>query len=107
MGANQKIIRGSTPMLEFNLPFEANTLTKLEVYFKQDGKDLLTKTLSDITIDTTDAKKIYLTLTEAETLSFLEDVELYLQLRCGVGTNRMVSEIKEIEVLKLLKGGAL
>lgn len=98
--------RGTTPTFRFNLPFEANTITEAAISFRQPGGVSIDKTLADCTAE---GSTLTVSLTEAETLSF-RAMTLYpvaIQLRVGVGSARMASQIFEVPVERILKDGAL
>ena len=82
--------RGTTPTFTFTLPIECETITKLSVAFKQGGKLLFERGLPDVTMS---GKVLSCTLTEEETLQLRGDTELQIQLRVGVGSARMASQV--------------
>ena len=91
--------RGTTPTFTFTLPIECETITKLSVAFKQGGKLLFERGLPDVTMSCT--------LTEEETLQLRGDTELQIQLRVGVGSARMASQVFRVPVSQILKDGVL
>lgn len=98
--------RGTTPTFTFKLPIDADTITAASVMFRQPGREPMEKTLADCTLD---GQTLTCSLTEDETLS-LQALTLYpleIQLRVGVGSARMASQIFSVPVERILKDGAL
>lgn len=98
--------RGTTPTFTFKLPIDTGTITAASVMFHQAGCESMEKTLEDCTLD---GKTLTCSLTEKETLS-LRALTLYpleIQLRVGVGSARMASQIFTVPVERVLKDGAL
>lgn len=96
--------RGTTPTFTFTLPIECKTITKLSVAFKQGGKLLVERGLPDVTMS---GKVLSCTLTEEEALQLRAGMELQFQLRVGVGSARMASQVFRVPVNQILKDGAL
>ena len=96
--------RGTTPTLTFQLPFDADRLTKLSIAFSQDGDVVLEKDLDDVTAS---KQEITLVLSEEDTLLLSSESSLYIQLRCGLGDDRMASDIIKTSVGAILKEGVL
>ena len=96
--------RGTTPTFTFTLPIECETITKLSVAFKQGGKMLFERGLPDVTMS---GKVLSCTLTEEEALQLRAGMELQFQLRVGVGSVRMASQVFRVPVNQILKDGAL
>ena len=59
------MIRGTTPTLEFTLPFDTSLIAEIYVTMTQNGKTVLEKTLSDCNCSGT---SVSLTLTQEDTL---------------------------------------
>lgn len=95
--------RGTTPTFKFTLEFDASTIELLNIAMAQNGEVKISKNKSDCTLD---GNTVSVTLTEAETLD-LEEGTLSMQLRIGIGTDRLASSITTIPVENLLQGGAL
>ena len=98
--------RGTTPTLTFRLPIDTGSITMLSVAVAQGGHVKIEKTLSDVHLD---GNVISCTLTEAETLSLTAgtNIEAKIQLRVGVGEQRMASQIFTVPVERILRDGAL
>ena len=95
--------RGTTPTFTFTLPIECETISKLSVAFKQGGELLFERGLPDVT----SGNVLSCTLTEEETLQLRGDTELQIQLRVGVGSARMASQVFRVPVSQILKDGVL
>ena len=96
--------RGTTPTLNFQLPLVVSQITKLNIAFSQNDVVVLEKSLQDVTCS---GRTITLKLSEAETLSLNDKKELKLQLRIGIGNNRLASGIITTNVKSILKEGVL
>jgi len=99
------MFRGNTETFKFVLPFYASEITKLDIAFTQDGTIIVNKGLSDCTLE---GKNVKVTLSEAETLLFDSNKRVaQVQLRVGIGTTRMASQIITFNIGPILKNGAL
>ena len=58
------MIRGTTPMVVYNMPFEVSLIEKIRIYFLQGNDTLITKTEEDCAFDGT---QVALQLSEEET----------------------------------------
>ena len=98
--------RGTTPTLTFRLPIDTGSITVLSIAVAQGRQVKIEKTLSDVYLD---GNVISCTLTEDETLSLTAgaSVEAKIQLRVGVGEQRMASQIFTVPVERILRDGAL
>lgn len=98
--------RGTTPTLTFRLPIDTGSITVLSIAVAQGRQVKIEKTLSDVHLD---GNVISCTLTEDETLSLTAgaSVEAKIQLRVGVGEQRMASQIFTVPVERILRDGAL
>ena len=98
--------RGTTPTLTFRLPIDTESITVLSIAVAQGQQVKIEKTLSDVHLD---GNVISCTLTEDETLSLTAgaSVEAKIQLRVGVGEQRMASQIFTVPVKRILRDGAL
>ena len=97
------MIRGTTPTLQFNLPFETSIIKSAEITIKYvDGlkKILITKTLDDCEIG---EKSITTVLTQEETLQFPAPATVFVQLRILTTDDiAIATEIYKVSVKKLL-----
>lgn len=73
-----KIIRGTTPTVTFNLPFDVSTIKNLEIYFAQNDERLFTKGYNDCVLNGT---SLSVTLQQKDTLLLDEDARLQIQVR--------------------------
>ena len=98
--------RGTTPTLTFRLPIDTGSITVLSVAVAQGRQVKIEKTLSDVHLD---GNVISCTLTEDETLSLTAgaSVDAKIQLRVGVGEQRMASQIFTVPVERILRDGEL
>ena len=98
--------RGTTPTLTFRLPIDTGGITVLSIAVAQGRQVKIEKTLSDVHLD---GNVISCTLTEDETLSLTAgaSVEAKIQLRVGVGEQRMASQIFTVPVERILRDGEL
>ena len=98
--------RGTTPTLTFRLPIDTGGITVLSVAVAQGRQVKIEKTLSDVHLD---GNVISCTLTEDETLSLTAgaSIEAKIQLRVGVGEQRMASQIFTVPVERILRDGEL
>lgn len=101
------MVRGTTPTHTFTLPASVpcETIDLLAISYAQRGEVVLEYSLDDVTIaDNT----ISVTLSEADTLLFdASDNEVEIQLRAGIGTKRLASDIIKTTVKRILKDGEL
>ena len=97
--------RGTTPTLTFRLPIDTESITVLSLAVAQAGQVKIEKALSDVQLD----GNVSCTLTEAETLSLTagRGIDAKIQLRVGVGGQRMASQVFEVPVERILRDGAL
>ena len=98
--------RGTTPTLTFQLPIDTGSITVPSIAVAQGRQVKIEKTLSDVHLD---GNVISCTLTEDETLSLTAgaSVEAKIQLRVGVGEQRMASQIFTVPVERILRDGEL
>lgn len=87
-------IRGTTPTVTFNLPFNVSTIKNCEVYFGQNDELLFTKGYDDCAFDGT---VMTVTLSQAETLQFDEDEKMQMQVR-------FVFTDDSVDATKVMKG---
>lgn len=98
------MIRGTTPTLNFTLPFECSTITVCSIAFAQDETVVLEKTLTDCRMN---GRVLSVELTEDETLLFDCKKTLEIQVRCGCGAAKLASQIIFVDVGRILKDGCL
>lgn len=105
------MIRGTTPTLAFNLPFQASLIKSAQIliaYVDNHKEVIIEKTLADCMLDGT---FIATDLTQEETLAFPAPVTAEVQLRCIILQNdkevTLATEVYKVKVKKLLKDGVL
>lgn len=97
------MIRGTTPTLKFNLPFEVDGITDGYITIAQRGAQNLDLPVSRCVRD---GKTLTVTLTQAETLS-LKTSRAEIQLRLKFGERVIASKIISADVGKILKDGSI
>lgn len=80
------MIRGTTPLVTFNFPFEVSNIEKFRMYFMQGKNSLVTKTEEDCTFDGTE---VSVRLTEEETYSFSAKKRLEIKARYLLSTGKV------------------
>jgi len=93
------VLRGSVKQQTFKLPMDSAIIKKLSIYYCQDGKIALKKTLGDITVSDFDSSLIYFKLSEYETYrlksKFLLEVQMKVLLEDG---SILISEPFKVKV---------
>ena len=105
------MIRGTTPTLQFNLPFLASLIKAAQIlisYVDDYKKIVIEKTLEDCALGET---SISTELTQEETLAFPAPITAEVQLRVVVTKDdkdiTLATDIYKVKVKKLLKDGVL
>ena len=100
------MIRGTTPELTFNLPFDTSIIKSLYITFAdRDNNILLEKTATDCEIR---EKAVKVKLTQEETLSFKGRQSVSIQLRVLDDTGAaMATPIYDVYVANILKDGVI
>lgn len=98
-------IRGTTPTITFNLPFDVSTIRNCEVYFAQNDELLVTKAIEDCVLED---RTLSVTLSQEDTLAFDDDAKLEMQIRF-VFTNGTVdaTQIVKGKIGRILKDGEI
>lgn len=99
------MIRGTTPTLEFELPFSSDEISICSIALSQRDEVVVEKKLEDCQ---TDGNMLRCTLTEKETLLLDCDygvVEIQVRLKCG--NRALASDIIQMSVGRILKDGCL
>lgn len=98
-------IRGTTPTITFNLPFDVSEIRNCEVYFAQNDELLVTKEIEDCVLD---GRTLSVTLSQEDTLAFDDDAKLEMQIRF-VFTNGTVdaTQIVKGKIGRILKDGEI
>lgn len=97
------MIRGTTPTLVFETDTDCTMFDIVEIAMAQNNKVVITKTLADCIVEGTVIK---VKLTEEETL-LLKPTALQMQIRAGIGTERIASNVVSTAVETILKEGSL
>lgn len=101
------MIRGTTPTLEFTMPFDTSLIAELYITITQNGATALEKTLSDCNCNDT---SVSLTLTQEDTLRLEQKpyskCEMQIRVRTVAG-EVLASNIMSIYVGRILKDGVI
>lgn len=101
------MIRGTTPTLEFTMPFDTSLIAELYITITQNGATALEKTLSDCNCNDT---SVSLTPTQEDTLRLEQkpysDSEMQIRVRTVAG-EVLASDIMSIYVGRILKDGVI
>lgn len=101
------MIRGTTPTLEFTLPFDTSLIAEMYITITQNGVMVLEKTLSDCKCSGTSAS---LTLTQEDTLRLEQKLypksEMQIRVRTTAG-EALASDIMDVHVGRILKEGVI
>lgn len=104
---NDILCRGTTPTHSFTLPDELNgvELAALYITYRQDGKTVIEKDRSSISIEDGVAS---VRLTQEETLLFSDRWKCYIQVRLRTAAgDALVSNVVDIPVYDVLKEGVI
>lgn len=77
------MIRGTTPLHIYTLPFGIDNVLSLRIIYAQRGQVIVTKTLEDCTVE---GSTVNVKLTQEDTLAFAVDAPVEIQLRVLMGT---------------------
>ena len=102
-----QLIRGTTPTLEFKLPFDTSLIAEMYITITQNGVTVLEKNLSDCNCSGT---LVLLTLTQEDTLRLKQQPqsnnEMQIRVRTTAG-EALASDIMSVYVGKILKEGVI
>lgn len=99
------MIRGTTPVLGFDLPFSTDLLAEAYVTFAQLGKVVLDKPLSACSKSDT---KLIVRLTQEETLKLTGNCNTEIQVRVRTTSgDALASQIIPVETCRVLKEGVI
>lgn len=99
------MIRGTTPTLEFTLPFNTNILEEAWITFSQHNTVVLNKKLNECE---SEDQKLVIKLTQAETLML--DCEYNTEIQVRVRTKEgeaLASDIITVSTDRILKDGEI
>ena len=99
------MIRGTTPTLEFILPFETDALAEAHVTLAQKEKVILTKKLDSCACD---GSKLSVCLTQAETLQLdcgcITEIQVRVRTKSG---DALASDIIKVNTHRILEDGEI
>lgn len=99
------MIRGTTPTLQFKLPFETSLLSAVYITFAQNEKAVIEKELHDCTAE---GRTLTLRLTQEDTLKLVHSANVAIQLRAKTNAGEaLASNIITTSVYKILKDGVI
>lgn len=91
---------GTTPTFTFELPADVTGITKVKITFRQSGRLILEKYLSDCTLD---GNVIKVSLKQEDTFLFTHSSRVEVQLRVQVAGNVVrTSDVYTFEVAECL-----
>ena len=101
------MIRGTTPTLEFTLPFDTSLIAEMYATIAQDGKTVMEKALSDCSCSGT---SVSMTLTQEDTLGLQQQPRSLAEIQIRVLTtagDALASDIMRVYVGRILKEGVI
>ena len=102
------MIRGTTPHIEFTLPFDVSPATEIWVTFSQNNSEVFTIVKKDLTIE---KNVIDCRLTQAQTLAFKSGLYAEIQIRVAFNNegynDALASDIMRTAVQRILKDGEI
>ena len=99
------MIRGTTPTLEFAIPFDTDALAEAWVTLSQSGEVILNKELCDCAVD---KRKLSVRLTQEETLKLKCDCITEIQVRVRtLESEALASDIIRVDTDRILKDGVI
>lgn len=99
------MIRGTTPQLDFSLPFEVSNIKKAWVTFSQYNREIFTLENEALSMD---GSQVSVKLTQEQTLSLSQNNSVEIQLRILTHNDTaLASNIMKTDVGRLLKDGEI
>lgn len=99
------MIRGTTPNLEFTLPFDTDIIKELYITFAQNSTVVIEKTIEDCACN---GDCLSLKFTQKDTLSLKHGVVVEIQIRLKtVNGEALASDIIKTSVSRILKDGEI
>lgn len=99
------MIRGTTPKLEFTLPFEVDQISEAFITFVQRDKVVLEKSISECSVG---EKTLQFQLTQEETLKLTAGCVTEIQIRVLMNSgDALASNIIRINTERILKDGVI
>lgn len=97
--------RGTTPTIKFILPFDVEIIEKAFISFEQYNKVIVDR---DIEQSKREGKVLSLTLTQKETLSFVANKTVHVQIRLKTKDGvAMASNMINVEFDEIIKEGEI
>ena len=99
------MIRGTTPTLEFVLPFDVGLAEKVYIVLSQCGNIVIEKTLDDCIAD---GRTLTLKLSQIDTLKLQERIKTQIQVRAKTNDGTaLASDIISVDTYGILKDGEI
>lgn len=102
------MIRGTTPLLSFTVPFDPTECKRICITFSQNNREVFTLEKRDCTIED---NTISVTLSQDQTLSLTANSSVQIQIRVtfenGDMDSALASEIITTTVQRILKDGEI
>lgn len=101
------MIRGTTPVLEFTLPFDTELLEEAYVTISQRGAVVIEKSIDECTLKHT---MLSVRLSQEETLELIAQRNLRVEIQLRVLTRdgeALASNIETVDVGRILKDGVI
>lgn len=99
------MIRGTTPRLEFTLPFDTDLLAEAYVTLSQQGKTVIEKRLEECEAE---ENLLAIRLTQEETLKLVSGQTTEIQIRARTSTgDALASSIIHVSTERILKDGVI
>jgi hypothetical protein len=99
------MIRGTTPQLVFNLPFDVSSIKTVWVTFSQYNREVFTIETENLTMD---GMTVSVELTQAQTLELSQNDSVEIQLRILTNNgDALASNIMKASAGKILKDGEI
>lgn len=92
------MIRGTTPKHDFSMPYSVDEVEDIRITYGQNNKTVLTKIKKDCSIE---KDIISLRLTQQDTLSFIPNKNIYIEIRILLSNNQVV-QTEEPIVLRVI-----
>lgn len=101
------MIRGTTPTLEFTLPFDTSSIAEMYITMSQNDKVVLEKSMADCRCS---RKAITLNLTQEDTLKLEQKPDAQAEIQIRIRTKEgeaLASDIIRVYVGRILKEGVI
>ncbi len=101
------MIRGTTPTLEFTLPFDTSSIEEMYITMSQNDKVVLEKAMADCSCS---GKAITLNLTQEDTLKLEQKPDAQAEIQIRIRTKEgeaLASDIIRVYVGRILKEGVI